>query len=290
MIASHGREAAEPGLWGEIQLCWDKDARNWSLHIPYKTRRQLSEGVNITAIDEGIINPMALGTWTDEHVISVTIINGRQGRATKHRRNKAVGSLQHKISKCRPGSKGHRKLVSAKKKIKSKTRRQLRDFCHKVSRRGADHAVSNNIGRLICGDVRGVERKTKVHHRVNRHMRQQLSRWSRGTQETYLQGKTGLVAEYLSEDGSTKTCPKCLTRNRPKGRYYRCKNPECGSACHRDALGGVNILRRAVYGAYTPIGTDTQIHVTYLRAVERWSLDQRQAHHKVQSRQRQSSE
>ena len=47
--------------------------------------------------------------------ISVTIINGREGRALKRRRNKAVGSLQHKISKCKPGSKRHRKLVSAKK-------------------------------------------------------------------------------------------------------------------------------------------------------------------------------
>ena len=284
VIDSHSGEAVASELWGEIQLCWDKDARNWSLHIPYKTKRQLSEGVNITAVDEGIINPMALATWTDEHVIAVTIINGRESRALKRRRNKAVGSLQRKISKCKPGSRRHRKLVSAKKKVKAKASAQLRDFDHQVSRKAANHVISNNTGRLIYGDVRGIEQKTRQRHRANRHMRQQLSQWSRGTQETYLQGKTGLVIEYLSEDGSTKTCPACLTRNRPKGRYYRCKNPKCGFTCHRDAVGGVNILQRAVYGAYTPIGAGTEIRVTYLRAVERWSKDQRQAHHKVQSR------
>lgn len=24
-------------LWGEITLCWSRDAREWSLHIPYRT-------------------------------------------------------------------------------------------------------------------------------------------------------------------------------------------------------------------------------------------------------------
>lgn len=35
-----------------------------------------SHGDAITAIDEGIINPMALATWLDETTIVVTIING----------------------------------------------------------------------------------------------------------------------------------------------------------------------------------------------------------------------
>ncbi|MHB8263990.1 MAG: hypothetical protein ACYDGY_09650, partial [Acidimicrobiales bacterium] len=48
--------------------------------------------------------------------------------------------------------------------------------------------------------------------------------------------------------------------------------------------GAINILQKALYGKYTPIRGDTEIRVTYLRAVERWSPDQRKAHHKVQSR------
>ena len=48
-------------LWKEIKLCWDIDARNWSLHIPYSTERTESLSDAITAVDEGIINSMALG-------------------------------------------------------------------------------------------------------------------------------------------------------------------------------------------------------------------------------------
>ncbi|WP_423783014.1 zinc ribbon domain-containing protein [Ferrimicrobium acidiphilum] len=114
--------------------------------------------------------------------------------------------------------------------------------------------------------------------------RQQLSQWSRGRQERYLQDKTGLELDLLNESGSSKTCPACLTRNRSSGRHYQCKNPVCGFTCQRDALGEINILQKAIYGEYVPIRPDTTIRVTYLRSVQRWSPDQREAHHMVQCR------
>ena len=217
-------------------------------------------GANVTAIDEGIINPMTLATWMDEQTICVTIINGREARAIKRQRNKSVGQIQHKISRCKPGSKRHRRLVLAKKKVKSKARRQLWDFDHQMARKAADHVLAQDTGRLVVGDVREIAYKTKVHHRANRRHRQQLSQWSRGTQETYLQEKTGLEIEYLSEAGSTKTWPKCLTRNGPSGRDYRCRNPECGFVCHRDAVGGINL-------AY-PVCCQSCYRVSPLAAVE----------------------
>ncbi|MHB8263306.1 MAG: zinc ribbon domain-containing protein, partial [Acidimicrobiales bacterium] len=85
-----------------------------------------------------------------------------------------------------------------------------------------------------------------------------------------------------ANSGSTPASSGCLTRNRTSGRDYRCK--ACGFACHRDAVGAINILQKALYGGYVPIRGDTEIRVTYLRAVKRWSPDQRKAHHKVQSR------
>ena len=102
----------EPTIWGEIQLCWDIDKRRWSLHVPYNTKRQQSSGENVTGVDEGIINPMALATWVDEHNIDVTIINGKEGRAIKRLRNKSVASIQQKISRTKNGSRHHRRLVA----------------------------------------------------------------------------------------------------------------------------------------------------------------------------------
>ncbi|WP_201732443.1 zinc ribbon domain-containing protein [Acidithrix sp. C25] len=142
--------------------------------------------------------------------------------------------------------------------------------------------INHNTARLIVGDVRGIEKDTKVKRRISRHGRQQLSQWSRGVQERYLQEKTKLEIEHLNESYSSQTCPACSRRNRPSGRHYRCKNPNCGFSCHRDALGAINILQKAIYAEYSPIGLDTTILVTYLRAEKHWSLNQHKTHQKVQ--------
>jgi putative transposase len=200
-----------------MQLCWDQDHRLFSLHIPCQTVRESSHGDAITAIDEGIINSMALATWVDDKTIDVTIINGREARAIKRQRNKAVGQLHCKIGRCKNGSRQHRRLVMAKKKINSKAKLSLREFDHQVSRKAANHVINHHTGRLLVGDVRGIEKHTKAERRMQRHGRQQLSQWSRGRQERYLKDKTGLDLDLLNESGSTKTCPACLTRNRPSG-------------------------------------------------------------------------
>ncbi len=271
-------------LWGEIQLCWDQDNRQHSLHIPYGSERGVSRGENVTAIDEGVINSMALATFVDEQTIEVTIINGREARAIKRQRNKSVGKLQSKLSRCKNGSRKHRRLLSAKKRVKGKARLALKDFDHQVARKAANHVKEHTTGRLVVGDVRGIEQKTKQRRRIGRHGRQQLSEWSRGIQERYLKENTGLELEHLNESGSSKTCPACGARNCPSGRHYRCKNPNCGFTCHRDAVGAINVFQKALYGDYVPIGPDVVICVTNLEAVKRWSPDQSEAHHMVQCR------
>jgi transposase len=239
----------------------------------------------VTAVDEGVINPMTLATWADDKTIEVTIINGREARAIKRQRNKSVGKIQRKLSHCKNGSRKHRRLTAAKKKTKARAKAQLRDFNHQVTRKAAKHVIDHGTGRLVIGDVRGSEQKTHQRRSAGRHQRQQLSQWERGVQKYYLKVKTGLELEHLDESDSTKTCPACGARNRPSGRYYRCQNSECGFTCHRDAVGAINILQKASYGSYVPIRPDTKIRVTYLRAVERWSSSsQRSAHRKMQRR------
>ncbi|MHB8289682.1 MAG: RNA-guided endonuclease InsQ/TnpB family protein [Acidimicrobiales bacterium] len=274
-------ELVFPGLWGEIQLCWDQDNRQFSVHIPYTSRRSVSAGEAVTAIDEGIINPITLATWVDETTIDITIINGREARAIKRQRNKAVGGLQRKLSKTKNGSRKHHRLPAATKRTKGKARLVLRDFDHQVARKAANHVIAHTA-HLVVGDVRGIEHKTKQKRRIGRSSRQQLSQFSRGTEERYLAEKTGLDIEYLNESGSTKTRPVCAARNQPSGRDYRCK--VCNFTCHRDALGAINILQEAMHRDYVPIGANIVIRVTYLRDVLCWSPDQRLTHRMVQCR------
>lgn len=282
-----GRDVAWQ-LWGEIRLCWDRDARAWSLRIAVPAAPPFAmDPAKITAIDEGIINPVALAACAPDStaghpVIDVTIVNGREARAIKRDRSKAAGKLARKMSRCADGSRRKKHLQRARKKANARAKARLRDFNHQVSRKAADFIQAHGTGTVKAGDVRGIEHKTRVRRRASRSTRQQLSQWDRGVHEALIGWKTGVPVGHVCETHSSKTRPACLTRNRPAGRRYRCR--ECGFACHRDAVGAINILMRAIYGEYCRIDPGTVIRVTYLRAVGRWSPGQRQAHSSVQRR------
>ena len=77
-------------------------------------------------------------------------------------------------------------------------------------------------------------------------------------------GKTLADVSHVNEAYSSKTCPACLSGNRPTGRNYQCQ--ACGFAAHRDAVGAVNPLMGAIHGEYRRIELGAKIRVTYLRA------------------------
>jgi hypothetical protein len=100
-----------PHLWGEIRLCWNRDAHTHELHIAYPNAVTIParDPDQLVAIDEGIINPMTLATATPDG-IEVTVINGRHARSLKHRRNTAVAALRKRMAKCTKGSRQWRAL------------------------------------------------------------------------------------------------------------------------------------------------------------------------------------
>jgi putative transposase len=186
------------------------------------------------------------------------------------------------MSRCADGSRRKRHLQRARRKANARAKARLRDFNHQVSRKAANFIQAHDTGTVKAGDVRGIEQNTRARRRVGRSARQQLSQWDRGVHEALTGWKTGVPVGHISEAHSSQTCPACLTRNRPSGRRYRCR--ACGFSCHRDAVGAINILMRAIHGGYRRLDPGTVIRVTYLRAVERWSHGQRQAHRRVQRR------
>lgn len=280
--------------WGEIKLCWDRNARAWSLHIAVlASPAPALDPTKVVAIDEGIINPMALATFaadstTDAPVFDVTIISGREARAIKRERNKAVAAITRKRSSCKAGSRRDKALARLEKKHRSRAVKRLYDLDHQVSGKAADFAIEHDAGTVAVGDVRGIEQKTRAAQRHSRSQRQQLSQWSRGRQEDLLSYKLGIELVHVEEAWSSKTCPACLTRNQPKGRNYHCQ--ACGFTAPRDAVGAINILMAAIHGAYTPLAPGTVIRVKYLRAVPRWNDLQREAHRQVQLRRSRKAE
>jgi putative transposase len=266
--------AVPVSLWGEIKLCWDRDAKRWSLHIAVPSSIAIRPAPAMVippektgAIDEGIINPMTIARKTEEG-FEVTVINGRAARAIKDRRNRSVAQLRSLMSKCTKGSLQWRRCNKALKAANAQARASLRNIDHQVSHKVAQIVNDHGIEKITVGDVRGIEKRTnqseRLRCRTSRHQRRRLSQWARGIQEDYLGYKTGLDLEYIQEDFSSQTCPACLTRNRPKGRQYQCL--ACGFTCHRDAVGAVNIWLRAQYGEYRRLDAGAIISVQYLRA------------------------
>ena len=99
VVTSSAGEGVAPDLWGEIRLCWDRDARQWTLHIAYRTAAlPVLNPANRLAVDEGIINPMTVAVKTSG-AYEVTVINGRSARAVKDRRNTAVAALRTRMSR-----------------------------------------------------------------------------------------------------------------------------------------------------------------------------------------------
>lgn len=254
--------------WGTIQLCWDINARRWSLHIAVPAGKPKTGDPHVMAgIDEGIINPMTIAVETT-NAYEVLVINGRHSRAVKHYRNTRIARLQQKLSRCVEGSKRWRKLDAKRKKIEARAKNAILNADHQASRKAADFIQRHNAGQIIAGDVRDIERNTRKQEdkrvKNKKGQRRRLSQWSRGRQEDLLEYKTGLEVQHIDEAYSSKTCPACLARNHPNGRGYHCRT--CGFNCNRDAVGAINILNRAQYGEYKPIDMDKPIHVTYLRA------------------------
>ncbi|WP_199896644.1 zinc ribbon domain-containing protein [Streptomyces niger] len=298
-------ETVAPDRWGEMKLCWDAADRSWSLRVAYRAPDdglpdagdRSDESVPdmrvvTVAVDEGLINPMALATRAPDGGYEVAVINGRSARSLKQRRNKGVAQLQAKSARCSNGSRRHRRLAAARKKLTARTDRSLRDFNHQVTAK-ANRFIREQVSaheraapaevrvmvRLVVGNVRGIERNTERKRRNARSTRQQLSQWERGTQERQLAYKTGLVIRHVDEAYSSQTCPYCLTRCKVRGRTYACVNSDCSRVLHRDAVGGVNIHTLAVNdGAYVPVAPGIPVRVKYLRALPGWSCDQRGRH------------
>jgi transposase len=268
-VVSRDGVSVGPASWGEIRLCWDRNARSWSLHVAYSTPGDALPGpadgrpTVTVAIDEGIINPMTLAAPLPDGSMSVLVVNGRGGRAAKRQRNKTVAKLTSRMARCKNGSRKHRRLLAAKKRTEAKTERRLHDVDHQVTAEAEKftreiHAAwtkhhqkvsrpDTTVGvRLVAGDVRGIEKNTDNKRRASRSTRQQLSQWSRGRQEQYLACKTGVVLGHISEAYSSQTCPACNHRTKVRGREYVCRNTICGFRLHRDAVGGVNIQTLAV--------------------------------------------
>ena len=220
-----------------------------------------NESGQIAGIDLGEVNIAAVITETG----NALVVGGRALRSVKRLRNKRHAMLDSLISRCKHGSKRHRRLKKSKAKASAKMYRQQRDILHKASRQVVEFCQTNDVQAVAVGDVRDVQDGVNLSTNSN----QKVSQWPHGQFVKYIAYKSaeyGIQTGYIPEDYSTRTCSCCkLVKNSaPRGRVYVC--PGCGAVIHRDVNGASNICSRARYGSYSLVHVQT---VMYLRPLGR---------------------
>ncbi len=219
------------------------------------------ESGQVAGVDLGEVNIAAVATEAGEALV----VSGRALRSVKRLRNKRYAALDSLISRCKPGSKRHRRLLKSKAKASAKMYRQQRDILHKASRQIVEFCQANDVKSIAVGDVRDIQDGVDLGSKSN----QKISQWPHGQFVQYVAYKaaeSGIQTGYMPEDYSTRTCSCCgrVAKRAPRGRVYSC--PRCGAVIHRAANGASNICSRARYGSYGSVQVQT---IKYLRPLGR---------------------
>ena len=239
------------------------DAGVFYLHLTIDTGivpKNPIERLKTAGVDMGEIH-IAYCTSDDGNTIG---ISGRQLRSVKQLRNKRFASLDEQLSKCKNGSKRHKKLSRLKRKASAKLKRQQRDILHKASRKLVNFCEENKVANIAIGDVRDISDGVDLGKKIN----QKISQWAHGQFSNYVKQKAktiGINTKLIDESYSSKTCSVCghVKKNSVQGRNYYCK--ECQSKIHRDANGSANICSKARYGEYSKVQVN---QIKYLKPVK----------------------
>lgn len=237
----------------EVRLVYDKKARRYNWHIVSENGKEAKQalGTNTVSVDPGEIHPAVVG---DE--VSATVITCRERRSVQRGHAKNLASFSKALSRKTKGSRRYKKLLRSKTRCKAKYTSVMRDMEHKISRAIVEEAVERKASTIVYGDVRdiadGID-KGKTHN-------QRMSQWNHGKVRSFVEYKAaaeGISVVLQDEHYTSKTCPNCGNRHKPKGRIYKC--PACKFQSHRDVVGQINILSAYKFGEPGKIPAPAQV-------------------------------
>lgn len=257
----------------EVRLVFDKQSRRYSWHIVVENGKQskVAPGNNVVSVDPGEIHPAVIG---DEN--SATIIVCRERRHEQQGHAKRLAKISKALSRKRKGSRRYKKLIRAKSRMKAKHERVTRDIAHKVSKAIVEEAVARGASTIAYGDIRNIADGIDTGSEHN----QRMSQWAHGKVRAYVEYKAqaeGITVVLQSERDTSKTCPSCGNKHKPRGRTYICRR--CGFSGHRDVVGQINILSAYKFGqpGKLPVPTEIKHRIPHNLRVMRRRVDTPQA-------------
>lgn len=183
-----------------------------------------SGGDTVVGVDLGV-NTLACATDGKTAIA----VSGRAVKATVQYRNKRLASMSEAQYKKTRGSRRHKRLQRRKYAMLDKTRRRIKDLCHKATRKivNAFPGARFVVGKPFNGAAQ----------RIGRVQAQQVSQACTRKLINMLdyKGKGTIV---VPEPYSSQTCPVCGCRQKCR-RKYKCGT--CGFEAPRDVVGALNI-------------------------------------------------
>jgi len=237
----------------KAELTWRADHYELCLTIDTGVEPpEPAEGCSVAGVDLGEIHIAAVCTDAGDALL----VSGRALRSVKRLRNKRLAAYHSRLSRCKPGSKRHRRWLKNKNRTSAILYRQQRDILHKASRHVVDFCAKHKITHIAIGDVRDIQNGVKL----GSHSNQKISQWPHGQFKQYTEYKSrliGMTVAEIAEDYSSRTCSHCshVINYAPKGRTFSC--PRCGAVIHRDVNGSANICSRFAFGSYGSVHPHT---------------------------------
>jgi putative transposase len=237
----------------EVRLVFDKKARHYNWHIVIENGKEAKQalGSNTVSVDPGEIHPAVVG---DE--ISATVITCRERRSVQRGHAKNLASFSKALSRKTKGSRRHKKITRSKAHCKAKYTSVMHDIEHKISRAIVEEAIDRKANTIVYGDVRDIACKINKGKEHN----QRISQWNHGKVRSFVEYKAaaeGISLVLQDEHYTSKTCPNCGNRHKPKGRIFKC--PACKFQSHRDVVGQINILSAYKFGEPGKLAVPTQV-------------------------------
>ncbi|MFW5985033.1 MAG: RNA-guided endonuclease InsQ/TnpB family protein [Halanaerobiaceae bacterium] len=220
------------------ELIYNNVKDKYFLHIVVEIENKQRDYANndTLAIDIGQIHPMV--TFDGEQS---KVYNGGKLNSFIRFRNKELGKLQKKMSRCEKYSRRWKRLNSAKHKLLDKSIAKIDDVLQKYTSHLIGYCIKQKISTIVIGDIKGIRKNIDYDSKNN----QNLHGWMFKKLTDIIEYKAKSVSikvEYIDESYTSQTCPKCGNRYKSSNRNYKCS--KCGFEYHRDSVGAVNIYRK----------------------------------------------
>ena len=219
------------------KLVWDHKNQRYYIHLSTEVvGRSFELGEKVVAVDLGVIHPIAAFDGQE-----VQIWNGGELNAKIQYRHKRLADIQRALRRTELGSKRHRKLLRAKKRVLQKLSNQINDILHKITSNFVLWTAERKTSKIIIGDVTGIRKRTRFHAVANQKIHGWLFRKITSLIE-YKARLKGIEVEYVNEEYTSQTCPVCGHKHKPSNCDFRC--PFCSFEYHRDGVGAINIHKK----------------------------------------------